>query len=178
MRPHRLLVPVVTGLLALLLVAGCGPGRDPGDPTTSPPTDGAPMTYHSAEEASLAQRETADALLAEVTALFTPEDASQVDRYLLHGNPACTLDAPPALAWRSSTRFEVPDQAAATTPARAAVVDLGWEPLESADADGEQLTYHRNAEGFVLSIAHGTGQWVMLGVESPCFAADGTRLTS
>lgn len=133
------------------------------------------QTYRSADEAIQAQRDIAIRTLEQVLTHLEPLDPGQVDRYLRDDVAGCTLDAPPALSLLRRTRFEMDDPAAAAERLRIAVEADGWVRVETPGSEETSSTHRR--EDFLLTIAPSQDTWLNVGVESPCFAPDGTRIS-
>lgn len=133
------------------------------------------MTYTSAQDALSDLVEPAREALEAAIAHFTPEEATHVQRYRTEGEVACSFATDPALSYEVGTRFQVADPSAAAEASRSDLTGEGWEPFEVAASSGPTDYYRR--DGFILTVAPSSDRWLIMTVETACFAPDGTRLS-
>lgn len=133
------------------------------------------MTYTSVDEALSDHRSGADNSLSEVLGYFEVPDPDQVERFRNESRPACTFDPNPPLSLSLGTRFQVADPGSAVDHAIEQAEGQGWTRTATPGSGGQSHLLHR--DDFILTVAWGQDDWVILAVESPCYASDGTRVS-
>lgn len=168
--------------LMMASVAGCALLSADDARVTTP--GGAVVTARADEAAAREQRASTREILHDLWDQFDLEDKPPLEDETGEGNiRACTLDTKSDLsAWAEGTQMRVAEEADPELEAEQAqlVRDWldanGWERLDNPAPDSSPVTYHRNDQGFKVTVAPQLDARVDLDVESPCFDGQGQRV--
>lgn len=177
---------VMSSVLALAAVtlAGC---QDPGGQTTpegSTTTEGTSVSGRADEAAAREQQPRVREILQDLWDQFDVEDKPPLEDKPGEGSiRACTLGGPARVsAWAEGTQLRVAQETDPELEAeqaqlvRAWLDDHGWERIDNPAPEGDPVTYHRNTDGFVVTITPWGDARVDLDVQSPCFDEEGQRV--
>ncbi len=145
---------------------------------------GAVVTARADEAAAREQRARTREILHDLWDQFDLADKPDVEQQMAPGRlRACTLDTTSQIsAWAETARLRVSEDANPELEAgqaelvRAWLDDHGWERIDNPAPEGDPVTYHRDADGFKVTVAPQLDARVSLDVESPCFDGQGQRV--
>ena len=168
--------------LMVASVAGCSLLAADDARVTTP--GGAVVTARADEAAAREQQPRVREILQDLWDQFDlPDKPSLEDKPGEGSIRACTLDTKSDIsAWAEGTQLRVAEEADPELEAEQAqlVRDWldanGWERLDNPAPDSSPVTYHRNDQGFKVTVAPQLDARVNLDVESPCFDEEGQRV--
>ncbi|WP_130014450.1 hypothetical protein [Serinicoccus sediminis] len=163
-------------------VAGCALLSADDARVTTP--GGAVVTARADEAAAREQQPRVREILQDLWDQFDLADKPEVEQQMAPGGlRACTLDVTSDIsAWAESARLRVSEEENPELEAEQAqlVRDWldanGWERLDNPAPDSSPVTYHRDADGFKVTVAPQLDARVSLDVESPCFDDQGRQV--
>lgn len=142
------------------------------------------MTGATHETAARAQAEEVDALLARVWEQFDLPGKPGVEEQSAPGAIiACSFDASrPVSAWHRSAVLQVAEQEDLELERQQAervrtwLGQEGWKPVRNPGPPSDLVSYHRDPDGYVVTVVQEGDFRVKVDVESPCFDAEGHRV--
>lgn len=174
----------LAGLLAGLL-AGCQlSGDDSATTQDTTTTTGGTVTARADERAAEAQAPQVRAILQDLWDQFDLPDKASLDDKPGDGRlRACTLDTMTHItSWAEQAQLRVSQEENPELEAHQAervrvwLDDNGWERIDNPAPASDPVTYHRNDDGFFVTVTPWGDARVDLDVESPCFNDQGQRV--
>ncbi|WP_298888784.1 hypothetical protein [uncultured Serinicoccus sp.] len=179
MRPWLPVLAILT--LALL---GCQDEDGTTTPTSGPTTEGTSVTGRADEAAAREQQPRVREILQELWDQFDLEDKPPLEDKPGDGDlVACSLDTTAQItSWAEGAQLRVSKEKDPELEARQAALvrawldDNGWERIDNPAPESSPVTYHRNDDGFKVTVAPQLDARVDLDVESPCFDDQGQQV--
>lgn len=183
MRRHGAALVLLAGLLG-----GCALTGGPDQESTTPAgttTEGASVSERVDEATAREQAPRVRAILQDLWNQFDLEDKPPLDEEAGDGGDTrmCTLDVDEHItAWaeraglRVSQEEDVELEEQQAQLVRVWLDDNGWERIDSPAPDSSTVTYHRDEEGFTVTVAPQDDARVFLDVSSPCYDEQGQRV--
>ncbi len=170
--------------LAAVTLAGCQNLGGATTPEGSTTTEEASVSGSADEAAAREQQPRVREILQDLWDQFDLEDKPPLEDKPGEGTiRACTLDTKSDLsAWAEGTQLRVSEEADPELEAEQAQLVRDWldandwERLDNPAPDSSPVTYHRNDQGFKVTVAPQLDARVNLDVESPCFDGQGQRV--
>ncbi|WP_143553848.1 hypothetical protein [Serinicoccus sp. CNJ-927] len=143
------------------------------------------VTARADEAAAGEQQPRVREILQDLWDQFDLPDKPKLEEQMAPGGlRACTLDTKSNIsAWAETARLRVsagenPElEAEQAELVRAWLDDNGWERIDNPAPESSPVTYHRNDDGFTVTVAPQLDARVILDVESPCFDDQGRRVS-
>ena len=169
--------------LALTGIGGCSLLGEDDTRITTP--GGAVVTARAAEAAAREQQPRVREILQDLWGQFDLPDKPKLEEQMAPGGlRACTFDTMSEIsAWAETVRLRVSEEedpeleAEQAELVRAWLDDNGWERIDNPAPESSPVTYHRNDDGFAVTVAPQLDARVHLDVESPCFDDQGQQVS-
>ncbi|WP_298888786.1 hypothetical protein [uncultured Serinicoccus sp.] len=180
---HRSRRPAaLVGALALTALGGCSLLGEDDSRVTTP--GGSVVTARADQAVAREQQPRVRELLQDLWDQFDLEDKPPLDDEVGEGDlRACTLDTKARVrSWAARAQLRVSEEENPELEAQQARLvrdwldSNGWDRLDNPAPDSSPVTYHRNAEGFRVTVAPQLDARVTLDVESPCFDEQGQQV--
>ena len=168
--------------LALTGIGGCSLLGEDDTRITTP--GGAVVTARAAEAAAREQQPRVREILQDLWGQFDLPDKPKLEEQMAPGGlRACTFDTMSEIsAWAETARLRVSEEEDPRLEAEQAELvrswldDHGWERLDNPAPEGDLVSYHRNAEGFTVTLTPWGDARVQVDVQSPCFDEQGRQV--
>ena len=178
----RLLAPTLA--LAAVTLGGCQNLGGQTIPEGSTTTEESSVSGRADEAAAREQQPRVREILHVLWDQFDVEDKPPLEDKPGEGDiRACTLGGTARIsAWAEGTQLRVSEEENPELEAEQAELvrvwldDNGWERLDNPAPEGDPVTYHRNADGFVVTVTPWGDARVDLDVQSPCFDEQGRQV--
>ena len=178
----RVLTPALA--LAAVALAGCQTIDGAANPEGSTTTEGTSVSGRADEAAAREQQPRVREILQDLWDQFDLEDKPPLEDKPGEGDlVACALDTTAQItSWAEGAQLRVSEEenpeleAEQAELVRAWLDDTGWERIDNPAPESSPVTYHRNDDGFTVTVAPQLDARVDLDVESPCFDDQGRQV--